>query len=444
MLERALRRVHLPALGSTIGLLLVLQMGAKMTNFLKDVVLAQRFGVDARMDAVTLAVTIIAFVSAMVGPPMAYAIIPTLSSLQSAEARRRIVAHALGAALILLISAALLLGIVPQWLIQVAAPNAPGSTQTLAETLLSIMAVTVVFSGVTQVLTGVLQAESKFAGAGILAALRPLLIVLCIVAFPFLGVISVAWGTLIGAALELVGIVILTYRRGIQIGVGLPWHEPLIKPMASQYMAVVFSSAIMYSTELIDFAMASSLTSGAVALLAYANKIPGVITAAMVSAVGTAILPSLSALAAKGRWDELEETRKRYVKLAFGGGLAIAIGLCSVSPWLISWVFERGAFTHAHAREVSVLQAMLALQLPFYLPNTVNARVIIAMGDSGVFRLAAVLNFAVNIALNYALMRIWGVIGIAVSTVGVYAINHIYITYVVHQRLRKKRALTMS
>ena len=52
--------------------------------------------------------------------------------------------------------------------------------------------------------------------------------------------------------------------------------------------------------------------------------------------------------------------------------------------------------------------------------------------------IGAVFSLIINVVLNYLFMRIWGVVGIAASTVVVYAVSAIFLTAVAWRMLARR------
>ena len=64
-------------------------------------------------------------------------------------------------------------------------------------------------------------------------------------------------------------------------------------------------------------------------------------------------------------------------------------------------------------------------------------RVISSLKANQILLVGSSLNLAVNIALNYLFMRIWGIVGIALSTACVYLFSCVFVMAMGYRILRR-------
>jgi putative peptidoglycan lipid II flippase len=167
---------------------------------------------------------------------------------------------------------------------------------------------------------------------------------------------------------------------------------------------------------LVDQGMAASLPSGSVASLVYANRFVGVILSLMAGAVATAITPYFSELVAQQDWIHCRKTVNTWVFVTAVLSLPIAAALILGSYFLIQVTFQHGAFGPQDTASVARVQAMYALQLPFYVVSRVYYRYLLAIRKSSVILACGALNLVLDIVLNILCMRWYGVAGIALAT----------------------------
>jgi putative peptidoglycan lipid II flippase len=72
---------------------------------------------------------------------------------------------------------------------------------------------------------------------------------------------------------------------------------------------------------------------------------------------------------------------------------------------------------------VAGVQALGALQIPFYLGGILVVRLLSALKANHILMWISFVNMIVNIIADYVLMRIYGVLGISFSTSVVYFIS---------------------
>jgi putative peptidoglycan lipid II flippase len=121
-------------------------------------------------------------------------------------------------------------------------------------------------------------------------------------------------------------------------------------------------------------------------------------------------------------WVGVRHTLSTYSRLVLWGGIAMVLLIVAFSSPIVSLLFERGAFSEADTRAVAEVQALLALQIPFYVLGMIAVRLLSATSGNRILMWISFGNFAVNIVANYVFMRLWGVAGIALATSLVYVI----------------------
>jgi len=212
-------------------------------------------------------------------------------------------------------------------------------------------------------------------------------------------------------------------KRGLHFS--LRWHglDPRVRSVLAQYAPMLAAAILMGSNPIVDQAMAAALPAGSVAALGYANRIiTGIVTLGAVT-LSTATLPYFSRMVAARDWTGCRHTLKRYSALVVGATVPFMLLLITFSRPIIKVLYQRGAFTAADTELVSRVQIFYALQMPFYVWGMLFLRFISAVRRNDVLMYMAAINLALDIVLNLALMRVWHVAGIALSTSIVYAVS---------------------
>jgi putative peptidoglycan lipid II flippase len=158
-----------------------------------------------------------------------------------------------------------------------------------------------------------------------------------------------------------------------------------------------------------------------------------------VTALGTALVPYLSALVARREWSALQQTVAKYLRLSFGLAVIPTALLAFWASPLVRVLFERGAFGPEDTRAVAGVQALASLQIPFYLASIVVVRTISSLSSNRLLMYGAVVSCALNVVLNYVFMQWLGVAGIALSTSVMYLVSFGYLFISYARRLARLR-----
>jgi putative peptidoglycan lipid II flippase len=184
----------------------------------------------------------------------------------------------------------------------------------------------------------------------------------------------------------------------------------------------------MSSTMLVDQAMGAMLGPGSVAALSYGGKVVSFVTVVGATALGTTVLPHFSRMVAVSDWQGIRNTVRTYIKWILLTTVPLMVAVATFSESLVRLIFQRGAFAVGDTEVVSRVQAFLILQLPFYVINILLVRLISSLKANSVLMWGCVINFIVNVVLNYVLMQWLQIAGIALSTSVVYLVSVAYLS----------------
>jgi putative peptidoglycan lipid II flippase len=90
------------------------------------------------------------------------------------------------------------------------------------------------------------------------------------------------------------------------------------------------------------------------------------------------------------------------------------------------------------------VQAFLLLQIPLYLIGILIVRLISSLKANSVLMWGCVMNFVVNVVLNYVLMQWLQVAGIALSTALVHSVSTAYLGLMLTRVLKKRRSSDLA
>jgi putative peptidoglycan lipid II flippase len=234
---------------------------------------------------------------------------------------------------------------------------------------------------------------------------------------------ALAVGTLVGFVAEFGILAIAAYRAGL---LAIPRFDAAggeLAHVGRQYLPAALSGLLISGSFVVDQAMAASLGSGQLSILSYGGKIVAVVVTAAAASLSTVLFPRFSRLIAGNRRSELRATVRWYARAIVLASLPVVAILAFVSEPLVRLLFERGAFTSETTTAVSSVQLWLLPQIPFYALTMLGARVLSALDGNQIMLRIGVLNLGVKVLGNYALMRWFGVDGIAMATSVVYLVT---------------------
>jgi putative peptidoglycan lipid II flippase len=412
-----------------IGLLTLL---TRVGTILKELAVARTFGRSDAMDAFLIAFLLPSFFVTLIMGAAGSALVPVFVATRQNKGREA--AETLLSSLILVtvvalsVLALLMCIFAPYYLPYMAHAFSPEKLR-LTRDLLYLLAPWLIFNGVGQLVTSVLNAGEKFALPALVPLATPLAIIACVtLAAERFGAFALVAGSLVGSILEAALLVKLLRDHGIKPQLRWGGLDTSLRMVLVQYAPLLAGAFLMASVAVVDQSMAAMLPAGSVSALGYANRIVNGIAALGATALSAATLPYFSRMAAAADWAGCRHTLKRYVVLIAGTTVPFTLLLIAFSRPVSRLLYQRGAFTAADTELVAHIQAFYALQIPFLMLCTLLVRFLSAIRRNDLLMYGCAINLTVNITLNFALMKIWGVAGIALSTAAVYIVSFTFLS----------------
>jgi putative peptidoglycan lipid II flippase len=184
----------------------------------------------------------------------------------------------------------------------------------------------------------------------------------------------------------------------------------------------------MTGSALVDQSMAARLGSGSVAALSYGTRLLAVLVVIGPTAMGTAVLPHISATAVQAEPAALRRTLRSYGLFVFAVILPVTAAFIYFSEPIIRVLFQKGAFDVAATHLVSTVQRAALLQLPIAVLLALEIRLSSARKANHVLYRVAALSLLLTIALDVLFMRWWGVVGIALAGFGTRLVSSLYLS----------------
>jgi putative peptidoglycan lipid II flippase len=413
----------------------------KLASTLREVVIARQFGAGDGLDAFLIAFLLPSVAINVVAGSFNAALIPTYIQVREREGKeeaQRLLSSVLVWSAALLIAVSALMALASPFVLPALGSGFSAEKLALTRKLFFILLPVLPLSGLFVNWAAVLNAGGRFALAAATPIVTPLAMMTIISAS------GNSWGIYAAAIAMIVG----TMAEGAFLAAGLfkegvspvpRWHgySPATRQVMRQYAPMIASGMLMNGTIIVDQGMAAMLGPGSVSVLNYGNRMSAAVIAIGSMAISTAFLPHFSRMAAASDWDGVRHTLKLYTRLILMTSIPITLALIASSDLLVRALFERGAFTAANTIEVASVQRLYVLQMPIYLASMLFVRLVSALKANQVLMWGTVINFTLNIFLDYSLMRCLGVAGIALSTSIVYTVSLAYLYFASRYALRE-------
>jgi len=379
----------------------------------RQVIIARYFGLDPVLDAYNasnnLPDTLFALIS---GGALAIAFIPVLTETLDREGRAgawklfslvanlAFVVTALGAALIALFPLVLVRRVVT--------PGFSLEQQLLVADLMRLNLIATLIFSISGLVMGALQANQHF----FLPALAPVFynvgqIVGVIWLKPAFGIHGLAYGVILGAALHLAiqvpGLVRYRFKWTPRLTLADDGVRRVLRLMGPRILTLAFINLIF----IVNDSLASYLGPGAISALFYGWQILQLPETIIGTAVGTALLPTLSEHVARGERAELKRLLRRAIAILLAITIPVALASLVLVRPAVRLVFEGRAFTAENSEYVILAARMFLLGLAGHALIEVAARTFYAHQDARTpYRMAA-LTLGVYVVFAFAFLGLY-------------------------------------
>ncbi|OPX88052.1 MAG: putative peptidoglycan biosynthesis protein MurJ [Pelotomaculum sp. PtaB.Bin104] len=343
--------------------LILFNVLSKLTALVREVVIARQFGATAAMDAFLVAFSLPSVLFFLFTGAVATVVVPVYSEYIARGEEREaqdLFGTFFNVLLLFLVLATALGMLFAPVLVKMLAPDFPADTASLAVMLTRWMFPFLIFSGLSALFTGLLNARNIFAVTALNGPLSNIAVIVAVLALGGLwGVQGMALGVLAGGVAGAVVQLPALRRTGYHFRPGVALNHPDLKKIFKLLLPITIGYSISETYILIDRYLASGLAVGSIAALNYANRLIQMPLGLFVTAIGTAMFPALTRRAAENDLSGLGEGVRRSLRIVVLVCVPAAVLLLVLREQLVTLFFQRGAFD-ARAAE------MTAVALFFY------------------------------------------------------------------------------
>ncbi|HEU4686603.1 MAG TPA: murein biosynthesis integral membrane protein MurJ [Nitrospira sp.] len=425
------------------GLIGVATFSSRILGFIRDMVLARLFGATPAADAFFVAYRVPNLLRELFAEgSMSSAFIPVFTEYHTLKSKRDAweLASAVFTTLLTIVTgitvAGILLAPAIVWLLAPGFHDDPGKLATT--TLLTrIMFPYLLFISLAALAMGILNSLRAFAAPAFSPVFFNVFIIGCAwflspaLSEPILGVaIGVVAGGAAQFAMQLPGLKL----RGMLFG----WRCDGAHPGLRRIGRLMVPSLLGLSVTQVNITVSTILASffsGGPTYLFYGMRLIQFPLGIFGVALATAILPTLSAQAARGAHDELRTTVGFGLRMILFIILPAMLGLILLREPLVHLFFEHGSFTHADTVATATAVLCYAVGLWAFAGVRIIVAAFYSLQDTKTPALTAAAAVVGNIAFSWLLMVPLGVSGLALATALAAMVNGGILVAVLNRRL---------
>jgi len=398
--------------------------GAYLFSLIKTVIVTRYFGTSAEMDAFAVAILVPNLLGALLAGSASAGLVPALAVAEREGAQRR--ADTYRTSFVLLVGAcavaSVALAIFARQVVHLVAPAFAGDRLAIAERLAPGASLLFLLTGIYAFASAELLSRKRYALVAAAPAISTVLSLLGILAFHARGAAVLVWALVAGLAVQAMVVFIPAWLSSAG-GRITHWHDSHVARALSAQLTLLAVSSIGVTNVFVDQVIASLLPTGNVSALSYASSLNGVGMQVIVMSMGLIALPNLAELAAAQEISRLRQKVRLCVITAVMMAAPACLLILGFGQTGIRLLFQHGRFGADSTRLVYLAWAGYSLGLVPVSIGMMAVRVANALHENWLlFRIGIVL-LVVNALLDYALMRVAGIMGITLSTSMVYCLS---------------------
>lgn len=408
-------------LRSSVLVILFFGLG-KITGLVRLQLVARTFGTSTDYDAFTAANQLPElFFVLIAGGSLAAAFIPVYSNYLTNESRQKAVAlgNTILTIVIMLLGVVSAVGaIIAPWLTRVVlVPDFPPELQQLTADIMRIILIQTTIFGISGVLSSMLNAHQHFA----LPALAPLALDIGYVVglylfVPSLGIVGLAWGTVVGGVLHILIQVpaLIKYRIGYRPSFN--WRLNGVGEIVRLMGPRIITLGAVQAADLFIIRLTSGLPEGSTSGYFYGYALMQFPETLFGTAIALVIFPTLAELFNAGDVAKMRETAVNALSIIWTLTIPAAALMVLLGEPAIAFLLEGEVFDANSTRLVYSVLLAFSVRLVTEATLEIVARLFYAQHNTRTPMFAYLGWLVVNVALAYALVDSLGVVGLALAS----------------------------
>ncbi|HSQ88340.1 murein biosynthesis integral membrane protein MurJ [Romboutsia sp.] len=421
----------------TAVILMIIILLSKVTGFLRDIVLAQSFGAgnitDAYLTALNIPVVLFDGISASLGTTF----IPMFFSIKESKGNKevyRFTSNILNIVLVISIIFIIIGIIFTPYIVKIFAMGFEGKVLELTVGYSRILLFSMIFIATNGLISSFLVASGNVYISGIVSIPFNIFVIVAI----FLGSITnsyvMVYGTLFAYIVQLLFQIPFLLKKGYKHKFILDLKDENIQQILYLVLPVFFGSYVNQINTVVNRTLASTLETGSITALNYANKLNIFAVGIIVISLSTVMYPILSKLASEGNIKAFKYNISKSINIIIISMVPIMIIIMDLSTPIVKMLFEEGSFDSRATYLTSTALFYYSIGIVACGLREILSKAFYSLQDTKTPVKNATIAVIINVIFSIILVNYMGIGGLALAG----SISAIITTILLFISLRKK------
>lgn len=421
---------------AAIGLMIVTIL-AKVVGFAREQVLAIVYGAGMYTDIYFATMNIPNVIFAAIGAALSTTYIPLYCDINTnlgPKKAQKFTNNILSIVFCICICIAIFGLVFTEPLLKMFAIGFEGERLAIGIKFTRILISSIIFIGISNVLTAYLQVKNNFTIPGLISLPQNIIVIISIILSSKYGPYSIVWGTLIGMASQVILQLPFVYKEGFRLKPHIDFKDEHLKKMIVLTGPVIVGVAVNQVNIMVDKNLASILPDGSISALNFADRLNNFILALFITSIVAVIYPVLAKLSHSDNKVKFNEYIVKSCNSIILLVIPISVGAIVLSTPIVKLLFQRGAFDSKATSMTAIALSMYSIGLVAYGLRDIINKVFYSLQDTKTPMINGAIAMTLNVVLNLSLVKSMGHAGLALAT----SISALICTFLLFRSLQKK------
>ena len=404
---------------TTALVLMLIILTSKITGFFRDIVLAQTFGAgeitDAYLTALNIPVVLFDGISAALGTTF----IPIYFKIKSSKGQEEVnkfTSNILNIVILVSLVFVLLGVIFAPYIVKIFAVGFKGDVFDLTVNYSKILIFSMVFIAINGLVSSYLVASGNVYISGAITIPFNIFVIIAIIFASVTESYVMVYGTLIAYIVQLLFQLPLLIKKGYKHRLTVNLRDENIRQILFLVIPVFIGSYINQINAVVNRTLASTLDSGSITALNYANKLNMFAVGVIAVAISTIMYPILSKLASEGNKKLFKINISKSINMIVIIMLPIMVVMTTFSKEIVKVLFEEGSFNSHDTYLTSTALFFYSIGILAYGLKELLAKSFYSLQDTKTPVRNATISVVINIVFSIILVNIMGIGGLALAS----------------------------